>query len=54
VQSSGRSSILDALKEELFQLELDHKAGSITEDEYQKAKGALDQTLARALKRQAK
>jgi hypothetical protein len=54
VQSSGRSSILDALKEELFQLELDHKAGSISEDEYQKAKSALDQTLARALKRQVK
>lgn len=48
--SSG-SLLLDALKEELFQLEMEHKQGSISQEEYAKAKGALDQTLERALKR---
>jgi hypothetical protein len=48
--SSG-SMLLDALKEELFQLEMEHKQGSISQEEYNKAKAALDQTLERALKR---
>jgi hypothetical protein len=53
-KSSGRSALLlEALKEEMFQLELDHKQGRISVDEYAKAKAALDQTLDRALKRQA-
>jgi hypothetical protein len=39
------------LKEELFQLEMEHKQGSISQEEYAKAKTALDQTLERALKR---
>jgi hypothetical protein len=43
--------LLDALKEELFQLEMEHKQGSISQEEYNKAKAALDQTLERALKR---
>jgi hypothetical protein len=52
VTTSGHSSqLLDALKEELFQLELEHKQGQITDQEYGKAKSALDQTLARAIKR---
>jgi hypothetical protein len=45
--------LLEALKEELFQLEVERKQGKITPDEYEKAKAALDQTLERALKRQA-
>jgi hypothetical protein len=49
--ASSGSSLLDALKEELFQLEMEHKQGSISQDEYAKAKSALDQTLERALKR---
>ena len=44
--------LLEALKEELFQLELEHKRGSISQQEYDKAKAALDQTLERALKRE--
>ena len=44
--------LLEALKEELFQLELDHKQGRISQQEYDKAKAALDQTLERALKRE--
>jgi hypothetical protein len=43
--------LLDALKEELFQLEVEHKQGKISQAEYDKAKTALDQTLERALKR---
>jgi hypothetical protein len=54
--SSGaeRSSILlEALKEELFQLEVDRKQGNISPQEYEKHRAALDQTLERALKREA-
>jgi hypothetical protein len=49
--NAGPSALLDALKEELFQLEMEHKQGSISQEEYAKAKTALDQTLERALKR---
>lgn len=52
-QTSGHSSmLLQGLKEELFQLELEHKQGKLSDEEYAKTKAALDQTLARALKRQ--
>jgi hypothetical protein len=44
--------LLEALKEEMFQLELERRQGKITPSEYEKAKAALDQTLDRALKRQ--
>ncbi|HTS38361.1 MAG TPA: hypothetical protein VMH04_21990 [Candidatus Solibacter sp.] len=47
------SMLLEGLKEELFQLEIEHKQGEITQQEYEKAKAALDQTLQRALKREA-
>lgn len=43
--------LLEALKEEMFQLEVEHKQGRISEEEYRRAKSALDQTLERALKR---
>ncbi len=46
------SALLEALKEEMFQLEVEKKQGKITPAEYEKAKAALDQTLDRALKRQ--
>jgi len=50
--AANRSALLlDALKEELFQLEVEHKQGKISQLEYDKAKAALDQTLERALKR---
>jgi hypothetical protein len=52
--SAPRSGmLLEALKEELFQLELEHKQGHISQQEYEKAKAALDATLARALKRES-
>jgi hypothetical protein len=46
------SMLLEALKEELFQLEVDRRQGKITPTEYEQAKAALDLTLDRALKRQ--
>jgi hypothetical protein len=49
--SSRSTLLLDALKEELFQLEMEHKQGQISDQEYAKAKAALDETLARAIKR---
>ncbi len=52
-QRSSSSMLLEGLKEELFQLEVEHKQGSITQQEYESAKAALDQTLQRALKREA-
>jgi hypothetical protein len=53
--SASRSSsvLLDALKEELFQLEVERRRGQISQSDYEKAKSALDQTLDRALKREA-
>jgi hypothetical protein len=47
------SKLLEALKEELFELEVEHKQGLISQQEYESAKSALDQTLQRALKREA-
>lgn len=52
-EASGHTSmLLQGLKEELFELELEHKQGKISDADYAKTKAALDQTLARALKRQ--
>jgi len=53
VASPRPSMLLEALKEELFQLEVEHKQGKITQQEYEKAKAALDGTLERAIKREA-
>jgi hypothetical protein len=54
VPSQNRSALLlDAMKEELFQLEVDHQQGNISADEYARAKAALDATLQRALKRRS-
>ena len=50
--SPASSMLLESLKEELFQLELERRQGKITPAEYERAKAALDQTLERALKRQ--
>jgi hypothetical protein len=52
-QLARRAGLLDALKEEMFQLEMDHKQGRIPQEEYAKAKAALDLTLERALKKKA-
>jgi hypothetical protein len=50
---ASSSLLLEGLKEELFQLEVEHKQGRISQQEYEKAKSALDLTLERALKREA-
>jgi len=52
-QASPSSMLLEGLKEELFQLEVEHKQGRISQQEYEKTKAALDQTLQRALRRAA-
>ena len=51
---SPSSMFMEGLKEELFQLEIEHTQGQISQQEYEKAKAALDQTLQRALKREAR
>jgi len=50
-QAESSNRLLDALKEELFQLELERHQGKISAEEYDKAKAALDATFARAAKR---
>ncbi len=52
--TGDRSTILlEAMKEELFQLEIDRQQGKISEEEYAKAKAALDETMRRALARKS-
>src|SRR5258706_6071520 len=51
VPAAKSTMLLEALKEEMFQLELERRQGKITPSEYERAKAALDQTLDRALKR---
>ena len=53
VPSDRSGQLLEALKDELFQLEVEHKQGDISQEEYERARAALDQTLERALKRAA-
>ena len=53
VPRSSSSMLLQGLKDELFELEVEHKQGRITQQEYEKTKAALDQTLERALKRES-
>lgn len=51
--ASSSGGLLEGLKEELFQLEMEHAQGQISDEEYARTKAALDQTLARAIKRKA-
>jgi hypothetical protein len=46
--------LLEAMKEELFQLEIDRQQGKVSPEEYGRAKAALDETIKRALSRAAK
>ena len=52
-QVPNRDTFLQAMKEELFQLETERLQGKISDADYQQAKAALDLTIKRALKRQA-
>jgi cell shape-determining protein MreC len=47
------SRLLEGLKEELFELEIERQQGKISEAEYQKTKAALDETLRRAIARKS-
>jgi hypothetical protein len=47
------SVLMTGIKEELFQIEVERKRGQISQAEFEKVKAALDQTLDRALKREA-
>ena len=53
VPARPTSMLMEGIKEELFQLEIERKQGEISQADYEKAKTALDQTLERALKREA-
>jgi hypothetical protein len=54
VNSQGRPGMLmEALKEEVFQLEADRLQGKVSPQDYQTAKAALDKTLQRAVQRQS-
>ena len=46
------NTLLDAMKEELFQLETERLQGRIGQEEYESSKAALDKTLQRAVQRQ--
>jgi hypothetical protein len=48
------SMLMEGIKEELFQLEIERKRGEISQAAYDEARAALDHTLGRALKREAK
>jgi len=50
-QGDRNALLLEAMKEELFQLEVDRQRGKISPDEYSIAKAALDETIRRALAR---
>jgi hypothetical protein len=46
------NQLMAGIRDELFQIEMEHKKGQISQAEYQKAKAALDRKLERVLKRQ--
>jgi hypothetical protein len=52
VAARPTSNLMQEIKEQLFQIEMEHKRGQISQSEYERAKATLDQTLARALKPQ--
>jgi hypothetical protein len=51
VQAGSASSLLQGLKDELFELETDRITGRITQEQYAEQKGAFDVVLKRALSR---
>jgi len=51
-QHDRSAALLDALKEEIFQLESERVKNKISQPDYEKAKAALDNTLHRAMRRQ--
>jgi hypothetical protein len=53
MQPAPSDLLLTALKEELFQLEIERQQGKLTPAEYDKARSAVEQTLQRALSRRS-
>jgi hypothetical protein len=51
-QPARQDKLLEAMKEEMFQLETDRLQGKISQPDYESAKAALDKTLQRAVQRQ--
>ena len=47
----GSAPLLDALRDEMFQLEADRVQGKVAPKEYEAAKAALDKTLQRAMRK---
>jgi hypothetical protein len=52
-QPAPSNLLLEALKEELFALEVERQEGKLSPEEYDKARAALEQTLQRALARRS-
>jgi hypothetical protein len=52
-QPAASDLLLAALKEELFQLEVERQQGKLAPGEYEKARSAVEQTLQRALNRRS-
>jgi hypothetical protein len=52
--ATSGNALMDAMKEELFQLEIERQQGQISAEEYETQKAALGQTLKRALSRSKK
>lgn len=52
VAAGSTSILMNGIREELFQIEVEHKRGHLSQAEYEKAKSALDHTLDRVLKRE--
>jgi hypothetical protein len=48
------TALLEAMKEEIFDLEMDRLQGKLSPQEYEAAKSALDKTLQRAMQRQSR
>lgn len=46
-----QSALMTVMKDEMFQLEIDRQSGTISEEEYKKARTTLEQTLALAVAR---
>jgi hypothetical protein len=51
--SDRNAALLEAMKEEIFELETDRLQGKLSPQEYEAAKSALDKTLQRAMQRQS-
>ncbi|MGA6981489.1 MAG: hypothetical protein WBZ11_08065 [Candidatus Sulfotelmatobacter sp.] len=50
--TNSKVNLLEGLKNEYFELEVEHQRGLISNDDYEKTKAALDHTLKRALRKQ--